>query len=176
MPSTVQVRVKNVNANAKQGSYDAVEITGYDATNSKGFKKKFFATKKDGSATKNAETAYTLNENDWCEITMDDTSYKNVQTIKKIAQPAGVTAPPANSGGGRKGGYNNPQKDASIARSVALKAAVDFVGGSDSADVETVIEHAKAFEAYLLDKDVNDPRPDSDPAEGSDDAVDDIPF
>jgi len=173
MGDVLQIRINTINANAKQGSYDAVEITGFDLQNNRGFKKKFFATKKDGSATKNAETAYTLNKEDWCEITLDDTSYKNVQTIKKIAAPAGAdSAPPAQSGGSGGGGKKSysggssdkmskaewaekdRKKEAAIARNSALKAAVEFmkvVGKTAKKNnVEITLDVARKFEDFLL--------------------------
>ena len=171
MGDVLQIRINTINANAKQGSYDAVEITGFDLQNNRGFKKKFFATKKDGSATKNAETAYLLNKDDWCEITLDDTSYKNVQTIKQISAPAGAeSAPPAQSGGGGKrssggGGGSDKmskaewaekdrKKEAAIARNSSLKAAVEFmkvVGKVAKKDnVELCLDVARKFEDFLL--------------------------
>ena len=173
MPTTVKVRVNTINADAKQGSYDAVEITGFDLDNNRGFKKKFFATKKDGSATKNAETAYTLNKDDWCEITLDDTKFNNVQTIKPIAAPAGAENVAPSQGGGAagakysnkgKGGGGNQmskeecaekdrKKEAAIARNSSLKAAVEFmkvVGKVAKKDnVELTLDVARKFEAYL---------------------------
>ena len=186
MPTTVKVRVNTVQ-DAKQGTYDAVEITGFDLDNNRGFKKKFFATKKDGSATKNAETAYTLNKDEWCEITLDDTKYNNVQTIKPIAAPAGAEDVAPSGGGGAagakysnkgKGGGNgmtkeewaekDRKKEAAIARNSSLKAAVEFmkVVGKVSnkvakkSNVEICLDVARKFEDYLT----VDDQPGSDPA------------
>jgi hypothetical protein len=162
MPTKVQVKVNTVNHTTQTSNagneLNYVEITGFDSTNNKGFKKRFFATKKDGTATKNAETADTLNQDDWIEITLDDTSYHNVQTLKKIQEPAGMTAPSQGStasgnpkgSGGSKGGYKgNPAKDKAIARSVALKAAVDFSNPVEDG-VDEVLAKAQIFEEYLM--------------------------
>jgi hypothetical protein len=160
MPTTVQVKINTVQhttQTSKAGNdLNYVEITGFDATNNKGFKKRFFATKKDGTATKNAETADSLNQDDWAEITLDDTSYHNVQTLKKIQQPAGMQAPSqaspesGNPGKGNKGGYKpNPEKEKAIAKSVALKASVTFFAGSQEVGAEDIIEMAYKFVEFL---------------------------
>lgn len=164
MPTQVQVKVNTINhttQTSKAGNeLNYVEITGFDSTNNKGFKKRFFSTKKDGTATKNAETADALKQDDWIEITLDDTSYANVQTLKKINEPAGMTAPSQSSaasgnpkttagkGGARK--YTpDPEKAKAIARSVALKAAVEFSNPTETG-VDDVLQVAAEFEKYLL--------------------------
>lgn len=172
---TVQVRVNTINTNVKQGKYDAIQITGFDRTNHRGFVKKFFSTKKGTStATKAAEAAYGLNKDDWCEIIMDDSEFENVISIKKIADPDGGAAPPANAGGRRSAaGPGNPtgvgssakmtkaewaekdrKKEAAIARNSSLKAAVEFmkvIGKVAKKDnVDLVLDVARRFEDYLL--------------------------
>lgn len=166
MPQTVQVKVNTVNHTTQTSNagneLNYVEITGFDATNSKGFKKRFFATKKDGTATMNAEKADSLNQDDWIEITLDDTSYHNVQTLKKIQEPAGMTSPSQSSAAAgnpktTKRTYKpDPEKAKSIARSVALKAAVDFAcNSSDTTTVDDVIVVADRFELYLAGQTVD---------------------
>lgn len=166
MPTKVNVRVNTIQhtsqVSAAGNTLNYVEITGFNETESKGFKKRFFSTKKDGTATKNAETADTLNKDDWIEIVLDDTSYHNVQTLRKIAAPANATAPsqagqPVGVGtvAGNKmskadWALKDKAKNESIARSVALKAAVDFMAGAGETDADVVIDKAVEFEAYLL--------------------------
>jgi hypothetical protein len=72
------------------------------------------------------------------------------------AQAATATAKPSYSGGG-KGGWqpqSNPEREASIARAVALKAAVDYLAGvaGSKADKtpEGVLAVSNQFEGYLL--------------------------
>ena len=163
MPTTVNVKINTVQHTQQTSQagneLNYVEVTGYDSTNNKGFKKRFFATKKDGTATKNAETADSLKQDDWVEFTLDDTSYNNVQTLKKINEPAGMSAPsqaspdsgnPKAAGGKKGGGYKaNPAKEIAIRKSVALKAAVDLVKGDQETGVAGCIEIAKQFEDYL---------------------------
>jgi len=194
MPTKVNVRINTVQHTSQVSSTGSnlnyVEITGYNETDGKGFKKRFFATKKDGTATKNAETADALNKDDWAEFVLDDTSYKNVQTLKKIAAPANATAPsqadsaPASGGGNTKmskadWAKKDEAKNESIARSVALKAAVDFMAGNGETDTDVVIDIAVAFEGYLLNG-RRVPGSDSVPAPTDADATpvedDDIPF
>jgi hypothetical protein len=159
-----------------------LELTGYDNTNRRGFKKLFFETKKDGGLTKNAETANTLKQDDWVEITMDDTSYKNVQSIKRIQEPAGSDVPsqgdsnPSRGGGGgssRGSGSGSSsasdkmskaewaakdaKKELGVARSVALKAAVESVSadgkGFTTAKMKQVVKAADSFTSFLLNGD-----------------------
>jgi len=172
MPTNVQVKVNTVNHTTQRSNagneLNYVEITGYDATNSKGFKKRFFATKKDGTATKNAETADSLNQDDWIQITLDDTSYHNVQTLKKIAQPAGMEAPSQSSkasgnpksSGGKKGGFKKGGEFRTVPqlnREVALNAAVKFVndGETKAASIDDVVGIAEKFENYLVGQTVD---------------------
>lgn len=168
MPTKVNVRVNSITHTtqlSKAGDdLNYVVITGFDETNNKGFKKQFFATTKAGEATKPAEMADTLNKDDWVEITMDDTSYKNVMTIKKIPSPAGAQAPNRSntgaSGGGGGGGMTKAEwaakdarKEAAISRNSALKAAVEFmkivgkVKGKDNVDL--TLDVARRFEDFL---------------------------
>ena len=172
MPTTVQVKVNTVGSTVR-GNINMVELTGYDHTNRRGFKKLFFETKKDGSLTRNKEIADTLNQDDWIEVTMDDTSYKNVQSIKKIAQPAGGDVPsqgdgggsaPSGSGGGgsdkmskAEWAAKDAKKELGVARSVALKTAVTACSADSSkvtkAKMEQIEKMADRFTAYLLSGD-----------------------
>ena len=56
MPNKVQVRVNTV-SNIARGEYNLIEISGYNETEHKGFKKSFFAEKKGGGATANSQVA-----------------------------------------------------------------------------------------------------------------------
>jgi hypothetical protein len=155
-----------------------LELTGYDATERRGFKKLFFETKKDGGLTKNAETANTLKQDDWVEITMDDTSYKNVQSIRIIAEPAGSNVPSqaggggggGNPSGGSRGGQDTSDKmskadwaakdahhELGVARSVALKSAVAAVSadgkGFTGGKMKQIVKMAGGFTSFLLNGD-----------------------
>ncbi|MBW2645207.1 MAG: hypothetical protein JRE23_03325 [Deltaproteobacteria bacterium] len=170
MPTSAQVRVNTVRSTVR-GDSNMLELTGYDNTNRRGFKKLFFETKKDGGLTKNAETANTLKQDDWVEITMDDTSYKNVQSIKRIQEPAGSDVPSQGGGqsssGGGGGGQSktdkmskaewaakDAKKELGVARSVALKAAVAAVSGDGKGFTKVKAEQIQkmidGFTSYLL--------------------------
>jgi hypothetical protein len=152
-----------------------LELTGYDATARRGFKKLFFETKKDGGLTKNAETANTLKQDDWVEITMDDTSYKNVQSIRIIAEPAGSNvpsqaggAPASNQAAGgsssASGGSSKMSKAEwaakqakealGIARSVALKVGIEAVSADGKGFTEKKMGQIKkmvtGFTSFLI--------------------------
>ena len=171
MPTSAQVKVNTVGSTVR-GNSNMVELTGYDATNRRGFKKLFFETKKDGGLTKNAETAQSLKQDDWVEITMDDSSYKNVQSIRIIQEPAGQDVPaqgqgsspaPASSGGGgaksdrmtkAEWAAKDRKKEVSVARSVAIKAAVVMAGICDKTATKPAVDAmeklAYRIEAYLM--------------------------
>jgi hypothetical protein len=139
MPTKVKVRVSNVDhttvTSAKGFELNYVVLKGFDEGNNKGFKKQFFATKKDGSPTVNAQTADGLAPNDWVELTLDDTSYQNVQTIRKINAPDGATAPDQaayqeKTAARTTGGGKNPKAFRSVPqlnREVALDHAVKML-------------------------------------------------
>jgi hypothetical protein len=169
MPTTAQVKVNTVGSTTR-GNLNMVELTGYDHTNRRGFKKLFFETKKDGGLTKNAETAQSLKQDDWVEITMDDSSYKNVQSIKKIAQPADGDVPSQGGGGTSPGtsqrnhssdkmskadwAAKDAKKEMGVARSVALKAAVQAVSADGKGFTKVKLEQIKkmidGFTSFLL--------------------------
>jgi hypothetical protein len=184
MPTSMIVKVSGVEhkeevSNNTGNTLHYCYVKGYDHTAGKGCNKRFFSTKKNGDATKNAETADSLNPGDWIEMVLDDSSYQNVQTIKRSTQPADYTEgdapqsspsanPPAggraskpataNRGGGGGGSdkmskaewaAKDAKHEASINRSVALKASVDFLQGMDSVNVPEVLKLAVKFEAYL---------------------------
>lgn len=202
MPSNVQVKVNTVQP-ITRGNFNLIEVTGYDHTNNKGFKKSFFEEKKGGGRTKAAEVADTLTKDDWVEFVLDDTSYANVQTLKKIAEPAGGGGAPSQGGGGGRssggGGGDKMSKaewaekdrkrEASIARNSSLKAAVEFMkvmGKVPKKDnVELCLDVARRFEDYLSldnkqpgDEQGEDEAPPSTSGEDQTGATqdDDIPF
>jgi hypothetical protein len=168
------VKVSNVGTIVR-GDKNMVEINGYDLTNNKGFKKAFFETKRDGGRTKNAEISDGLSQGDFIEVTCDDTSWANVQFIKKIAEPAGgASAPdmgtaPAAGGGTRANSSDkmskaewaakDAKKEIGVARSVAIKSAALMCSGTAAAPskklVETMEKLAYRIEAYLLNGDFN---------------------
>lgn len=199
MPTTYQVRVEHIDTEAKQGSYDAIELTGYSLTDNDVFKKKFFSKKKDKvTATKQAETAYKLNPGDWCEITLDDSSYHNVSSIKQIAPPAGANQAPASAPTAssqapaarrrqaqsasdkmskEEWAAKDRAKEESMARHKALVVANENSKVGTAPDV--IIAQAKEFELYLLNtsettEDVHNNYPAA--GAGAPQQDDDIPF
>jgi hypothetical protein len=205
MPTKVKVRVSSVDhttvTSAKGFELNYVVLKGFDEGANKGFKKQFFATKKDGTPTVNAQTADQLAPNDWVELTLDDTSYQNVQTLRKINAPDGATAPDQvsyqektssrSTGGGKspKAFRTVPQ----LNREVALDHAIKMVIAKLTTQ-KNLITMAVKLEDYLVNGvGVPDPKiqsetmpppgnetpsdapdPDSHPGPAVDD--DDIPF
>lgn len=180
MPSNNTVRITTVGEiekTSKAGkNLQYVQITGYCHDTKKGFKKQFFATTQDGKATKMAEQAYGFSKGDWVNITMDDSSFKNVTQILAADQPADFDESMTQGGGGNSGGGGGYQKksyggggknqmskeewaakdakkEASIARSVALKEAVNLMGvvGVKKGDnnVDRALSIAKEFVLFL---------------------------
>jgi hypothetical protein len=176
MPTIVQVKV-NTPGTTTRGNSNMIQLTGYDFTNGRGFKKLFFEEKQQGGRTANAEVSDTLQKDDWVEITMDDTQYNNVTNIRKISMPAGADVPDSNQGKPSGGGSQDNQtfkpaddknkmskadwaakdrkKEASVARSVALKSsAVLFTGkGATKAIVDSLEKLALRMEAYIMSGD-----------------------
>jgi hypothetical protein len=202
MPSIVNVKVSNVGTIVR-GDKNMVEINGYDLTNNKGFKKAFFETKRDGGRTKNAEISDGLSQGDFIEVTMDDTSWANVQFIKKIAEPAGGASAPdmgsKPSGGGGSDKMSKAEwaakdkaKELSMARHKALQTSAAFCAIHDKtatgAAVKAMEKLAFRMEAYLLkgdfdaELDASEPTPapaeEPQPKQDADPSTpdDDIPF
>jgi hypothetical protein len=174
MPTIVQVKV-NTPGTTTRGNSNMIQLTGFDYTNNRGFKKLFFEEKQQGGRTANAEVSDTLAKDDWVEITMDDTQYNNVTNIRKISEPAGAVVPDStqgkasSGGGGRDNQTFKPaddknkmskadwaakdrKKEVSVSRSVALKSsAVLFSGkGATKAIVDSLEKLTLRMEAYLM--------------------------
>ena len=171
MPSTVQVKVDTVGSTVR-GSSNMVEITGKDLTNDRGFKKAFFETTKDGARTKNATIADGLSRDDFIEVTLDDSSYKNVQFIKKIAGPSGASEQASaaadtgnrGGGGGKSSGMSKEEwalkdakKELSMARHKAIEASAIIAGGKGITKtvVDSIENLAGRLTAYILTGDFN---------------------
>jgi hypothetical protein len=166
MPTNVNVKVNTV-GQVVRGQFNMVEINGYDHSNNRAFKKAFFETKKDNTLTKNAEIANGLVQNDWVCITLDDTSYHNVQSIRKIAEPQGgsaaaAAAPAPAAGGGTRANSadkmskadwaeKDRKKEVSVNRSVAVKSAAALFGAKPitKAILKAFETLAYRIEAYL---------------------------
>jgi len=174
MPTTVKVKVNTVNhtkAVSQAGNdLNYVELTGFCPDTNKGFKKRFFATQRNGTATPEAELADTLQKNDWVEVTMDDSSYKNVEGLKKIAEPAGMTAPDQEQKPNTFEGLGTTRQPPKASRTTgqinrekALDAALKYLAirgvmeGHDNAKM--TLELAKKFEAYLVTDISHGPKP-----------------
>jgi len=159
MPSIVKVRVSSVEhttITSKAGKdLNYIVLKGFDEGANKGFKKQFFATKNDGTPTKSAMTADSLSPNDWVEITLDDSSWQNVQSMRTIGAPSGATAPdqaayqekaasrPA------KGGGKTFRTVAQLNREVALSQSVRLVVGK-AVKIKDMISVATKLEDFLV--------------------------
>jgi hypothetical protein len=155
--SSVKVKVSEVSHTTIQSSQgkdlNYVVLKGYDDTNSKGFSKRFFATKQDGMPTKNAEVADTLQANDWVEVTMDNTSYKNVTGIERISEPSGGSAPDQTTykSAGNTGTKGSSRDAGMLNRASALDLAIKAIATSDNGPIgtKTIIQIADRFEDYI---------------------------
>jgi len=164
MPTETLVRVSSVDHTSQTSAagkdLNYVVIKGFDNSTNKGFSKRFFATKRDGMPTKNAELADTLEQNDWIKVEMDDTSYKNVTRIMKVDEPDNAKAPDqtdyrtssntsgsvggsTSKGGARDGGMLN--RATALEASVAVSAASPNGVGS----VKALLDIAVKFEDYI---------------------------
>jgi hypothetical protein len=174
-----------------------VYISGRNTADNSGYQTRTFAQYK-GKATKTAEALDALNAGDYVLLNLKQNGkFLNLQSVVVLTEtpPAdtsdGGSAPsgaPKSTGGGgyqKKGSMSKAEwaekdakKESSIARSVALKAAVDYVN-CDESGPQDVIDIAVKFEEYLLNglRQPGDEQPaktDADvPADVEDD---DIPF
>ena len=168
MPSTVKVKINQVN-HITRGDYNLIEVTGYDYTDNKGFKKSFFAEKKDGGATVNAQNAEVLKQDDWAEFTLDDSSYNNVQSLKAIGAPAGG-APAQAQSGPAPDSVSKKREGRTVSmlnRESALSAAVRMLAGEKitKAVVNSLEKMAYRMEAFLrLGSFDAEPEADAEPA------------
>jgi len=173
MPSTIQVKVNSITPSTR-GNKNGSEIAGYDVTNNKNYKTFVFELKQDGSPTVAGQVVDSMNPGDWFEAVVDDTKWKNIQSLKKIGEPAGAQVPSGGgaksggTGGSRKssggGGKSNDMtkeewaakdaaKELSIHRQSALKAAVNACaadGGTvTKAKVQQIEKMALRMVAFL---------------------------
>jgi hypothetical protein len=151
-----------------------IEITGYDHTNNRGFKKLVFAEKQGGGATVLSQICDTIQKDDWLEITMEDGQYKNITHLKKIQEPAGGNSAPdstqgqTKSGGGGGGGtksnmskeewaLKDAKKELSMARHKAIEASAIIATGKGigKAVVDSIEKLADRITAYILTGDFN---------------------
>jgi hypothetical protein len=148
-----------------------IEITGFDHTNNRGFKKLVFETTRDGKRTANANFADGIQKDDWVEVTMDDTQYKNIINMKKIGAPEGSNVPDSTQGqrssGGGGGGakksnmskeewaLKDAKKELSMARHKAIEAlAIMSTGkGITKASMDSLEKAANRLTAYILSGD-----------------------
>jgi hypothetical protein len=80
---------------------------------------------------------------------------KAQENANKYTKPAGGNATGGMKAYAPKSYAADPNKDAQIARAVALKAAIEFLGGKAKMTEEKLVESAKKFMPFLLDKDVD---------------------
>jgi hypothetical protein len=160
----------NVPGTTTRGGKNMIEITGYDHTNNRGFKKLIFSEKQGGGATVLSGVADTIQKDDWLEMTLDDTQYTNITHMKKISEPAGGNSVPdstqgqSSSGGGKKSNLTKEEwalkdakKELSMARHKAIEASAIIAGGKgiSKAVVESIQKLADRFTAYILTGDFN---------------------
>lgn len=130
----------NTAKDGSRGQYEGFEITGKDETNNRGFKQFMFKTTQGGENTKQFALCKDLKRGDRVSFT----TVTNAKGYEDIVDAKVLSLGPAaggsggggkksyGGGGGGKGGMSKAEwaakdakKEASIARSVALKCAID---------------------------------------------------
>lgn len=173
MPSTITVKVSEVGSTVR-GDFNMVEIKGQDCANGKNVTKTCFETTKSGDLTKNAQIAQNLSGGDFVEMLLDDSSYKNLKTIKKVSAPAGGMASPSSGGGSSRGSYSggggssdkmskaewaekDRKKEVSMARHKAIQCSVEMLpeGPPTKKVIDSMEKLAYRIEAYILKGDFN---------------------
>lgn len=150
----VKVKVRTISPEVS-GNYNYVQITGYDMTNDRGFKKRVFAETRDGSPTAMAKKLNSLTSGDIVEITLDDSKYKNITDVKLLekgaSQSSGGNKGYSKGGGSKKGEFRTV---AQLNREPALDMAIKVVmadGKAITAKKKEQIEGlAVRFENYLV--------------------------
>lgn len=185
MPSTIKVKVKSVEL-SERGNKNGFEIVGFDATNKKGYKTFIFETTQSGDATKAGLVARDLQSGDWIECVVDDSKWKNIQTMKKTSagtgggsSSRGTGIMPSSGGGSKKKGEFRTVP--MLNREVALTQAVKFSEGK-KVSADKLIDLAGKMENYLVnglrtpgdEAPVNEPTPPVEEPTVTPD--DDIPF
>ena len=169
------IKITSVN-DAKMGTFDAKEIVGNKIEDGSEWSKSFFANNRklagelaDFGVGDNCNVKMKQNEKNpkfWDIIGFEEVSEA---MLEKVREGGGYKGG-GNAGGGAKKSYfagkantgggaqmskeewaaKDAAREASIARSVALKAAIEFVGGKAKMTEEKLIESAEKFMPFLL--------------------------
>jgi len=170
MSDSVKLVVSKVWSETIKGT-EWVYIKGRNTADDSGFQTRTFAEYK-GNATKTAEALYGCKNGDYVELGMKKNGkYLNLDTVTKLDEEAPENTKPqeskGKSSGGSGSGYSgggggsnkmskaewaakDAKKEASIARSVALKEAVNVALAQQVFDTDEIIDISVAFEGYLL--------------------------
>ena len=168
------IKITSIN-NAKMGTFDAKEIVGNKIEDGSEWSKSFFANNRklageleEFGVGDNCNVKMKQNEKNpkfWDIIGFEEVSEAMLEKVRegggyKGGGNTGGGAKKAYAGGGKAKGGNDmtkeewaakdAKKEAAIARSVALKAAIDFVGGKAKMTEEKLIESAAKFMPFLL--------------------------
>lgn len=162
MPQTITVKVNTIE-DTVLGDYNYKELKGYDSTNNKNITKRFFAEKKNGGPTQAAMVADTCAQGDWVDLILDDSSYHNVQSMKKVGEPAGGAGPSADTGASAGAPASSVSKKTGrtvgmLNREKALESAVAMVSSDKPATgavVKSMEKLAFRMEAFLVKGDFN---------------------
>lgn len=159
-----------------KGSYSVFELTYKEADGKTKTKKIFSFNKEVHPVLSNAQPGQHY------QITAEKPGeyweWVSVATVDAPSgEPQAAASGKASAGTAQKGWQADPEKDAKIARAVALKGAIDYLAGVASAKaekgVEAVLKVSKEFEDYLLNGYIPG---DMKKAIGEDTFEDDIPF
>lgn len=168
------IKITEIN-DAKMGNFDAKEIVGNKIEDNTEWRKSFFANNR---KLGNELAEFGIGDN--CNVKMkqneknpkfwDIIGFEEVSEamLEKVRNGDGYKASPGGGGGAKKqyfggkakgGGSDmtkeewaekDRKKEAAIARSVALKAAIDFIGGKAKMTEEKLVESAKKFMPFLI--------------------------
>lgn len=157
------IKLEEINDVTIGGRYPGKEIVGTRIDNGETWKKNFFSDKRE---IRNQLEEFGLGDTINVKLVQDG-KYWNIESITeasdsliaKAQENANKYSKPVASAptGGAKAYSPKPyvadtNKDAQIARAVALKAAIEFLGGKAKMTEEKLVESAKKFMPFLLDK------------------------
>jgi hypothetical protein len=188
---TMLVKITEIN-DAKLGTFDAKQIEGVRIDSGEPWGKKFFANNRkladelaEFGVGDNVNVKMVQEGKHWNIAAFTEVSEAMIEKVKAggggykggdaAAKPAGGGYKASAGGGKAKGGDNMSKAEwaakdlatkTSIARAVALKCAIDFVGGKAKMTEGKLVESAKAFMPFLMDE-----KFDESPSVGGDDGL-----
>ena len=163
------IKLTDIDTNEKIGNNDAVKITGKRLDGEGEWSRKIFSDNKElrkqlgeFGIGDDIEVSLTQKGKFWNVTSITRPSAELIEKVKNGGSNYGPKNYSSEGGGAKSGGTSKEEwaaKDiktqASIARSVALKAAIEFRGDAPKMTEEKLIDFAKKFMPFLMGDDLS---------------------